>query len=356
MDGGQSSGQGTLRGADPQPARPLSVAAGDPDRERANHSAAGNAPHRISPHQSAPLPAARLRPRSRLRRLRRPPARRSSTSGFRSVESEIDRQADLFDARSAPATSPVPGVPDMLTWLAGWIGVDVRPRLAGGAAAASLDDGCPALSLPRHPARACGARCCCFSAWTRSPLSVAPLPARRPALRSHASGSRRRSSWSTGRSAAGSTSAPAASATLRFSGARASWAAASSTTTRSAGVTRLDTSARRDARPVQRRRLRLHRLRARRPRAHRAAESLGAAPAGPGASGLDAGEAALRAAAHAHRHPGQHRLRRVVGCWPEGVLLNDARLGKATVLSAAPNVDRGPRVGRSRIGAGMRIA
>jgi phage tail-like protein len=43
--------------------------------------------------------------------------------GFRSVESEIDRQADLFDARSAPATSPVAGVPDMLTWLATWIGV-----------------------------------------------------------------------------------------------------------------------------------------------------------------------------------------------------------------------------------------
>ena len=43
--------------------------------------------------------------------------------GFRSVESEIDRQADLFDARSAPAVSPVAGVPDMLTWLAGWIGV-----------------------------------------------------------------------------------------------------------------------------------------------------------------------------------------------------------------------------------------
>jgi len=46
----------------------------------------------------------------------------------------------------------------------------------------------------------------------------------------------------------------------------------------------------------------------------------------------------------------------VVGCWPEGVLLNDARLGRATVLSAAPNVDRGPRVGQSRIGAAMRIA
>jgi len=43
--------------------------------------------------------------------------------GFRSVERQIDNEADLFDARSAPATSPVSGVPDMLTWLASWIGV-----------------------------------------------------------------------------------------------------------------------------------------------------------------------------------------------------------------------------------------
>ena len=46
----------------------------------------------------------------------------------------------------------------------------------------------------------------------------------------------------------------------------------------------------------------------------------------------------------------------VIGCWPEGVLLDSALLGRATVLSAAPNVDPGPRVGRSRIGSGMRIA
>jgi hypothetical protein len=37
------------------------------------------------------------------------------------------------------------------------------------------------------------------------------------------------------------------------------------------------------------------------------------------------------------------------------VVLDAARLGRATVLSAAPDVDRGPRVGRSRVGAGMRI-
>ena len=35
----------------------------------------------------------------------------------------------------------------------------------------------------------------------------------------------------------------------------------------------------------------------------------------------------------------------VVGCWPEGVLLDSARLGRATVFSAAPNIDPGPRLG-----------
>jgi len=46
----------------------------------------------------------------------------------------------------------------------------------------------------------------------------------------------------------------------------------------------------------------------------------------------------------------------VIGCWPEGVVLDTAELGRATVLSAGPNVDQGPRIGRSRLGAGMRIA
>jgi hypothetical protein len=45
----------------------------------------------------------------------------------------------------------------------------------------------------------------------------------------------------------------------------------------------------------------------------------------------------------------------VVGCWPEGVLLNTARLGKATVLSAAPNSDAGPRLGQARVGSATRI-
>ena len=46
----------------------------------------------------------------------------------------------------------------------------------------------------------------------------------------------------------------------------------------------------------------------------------------------------------------------VIGCWPEGVLLDQAQLGRGTVLGAAPNVDPGPRVGQSRIGSGVRIA
>jgi phage tail-like protein len=43
--------------------------------------------------------------------------------GFRSVEQVIDSEARLFDPRSAPAQSAAPGKPDMLTWLASWIGV-----------------------------------------------------------------------------------------------------------------------------------------------------------------------------------------------------------------------------------------
>jgi hypothetical protein len=46
----------------------------------------------------------------------------------------------------------------------------------------------------------------------------------------------------------------------------------------------------------------------------------------------------------------------VVGCWPEGVVLDAARLGHATVLSAGSNVDAGQRLGQGRVGAGARIA
>ena len=46
----------------------------------------------------------------------------------------------------------------------------------------------------------------------------------------------------------------------------------------------------------------------------------------------------------------------VVGCWPEGMMLDAAQLGRGTVLGPAPNIDPGPRIGRSRIGPGARIA
>lgn len=48
---------------------------------------------------------------------------------LRSVERHVDEQARLFDARTAPAT-PVGGARiDFLTWLGGWIGISLDPRL-----------------------------------------------------------------------------------------------------------------------------------------------------------------------------------------------------------------------------------
>jgi phage tail-like protein len=43
--------------------------------------------------------------------------------GFRSVEAAVDNEARFFDVRSAPARSTMPHTPDMLSWLASWIGV-----------------------------------------------------------------------------------------------------------------------------------------------------------------------------------------------------------------------------------------
>jgi phage tail-like protein len=44
---------------------------------------------------------------------------------MRSVESEIDNQARYFDPSSAPATTDVPGGIDFLSWLGGWIGLQL---------------------------------------------------------------------------------------------------------------------------------------------------------------------------------------------------------------------------------------
>ena len=111
--------------------------------------------------------------------------------GFRSVESEIDRQADLFDARSAPATSPVAGAPDMLSWLAGWNRREVRPHLAGCPTSAILDVGSTALSLPRHLAGLTARPPAVFSASSHA-VAVRRHPAGPAARRSSPTGSRRR--------------------------------------------------------------------------------------------------------------------------------------------------------------------
>jgi hypothetical protein len=42
----------------------------------------------------------------------------------------------------------------------------------------------------------------------------------------------------------------------------------------------------------------------------------------------------------------------VVARTPQGVPLDDATLGQGTVLTAPPGLGRGPRVGRTRVGAG----
>ena len=229
--------------------------------------------------------------------------------GFRSVESKIDRQADLFDARSAPATSPVPGVPDMLTWLASWIGVTFdrawpvarrrhllmmaarlypcRGTLPGMRRALLLFLGLDTLAVKRRAA-SCAPPCAPKPReWEPPPLILEHWKIRR---------------WLY--LGAG-----------RLGDAAVLWG--QSITDRSqldnnaqAGVTRLDTSGAATLDPFNAdayaftvfvpgglARTAQQKASVRRP--HR-----------PGASGLDAGQAALRAAAHAHRHPSQHRLRR----------------------------------------------
>jgi len=275
--------------------------------------------------------------------------------GFRSVESEIDRQADLFDARSAPATSPVPGVPDMLTWLASWIGVTFdrawpvarrrhllmmaarlypcRGTLPGMRRALLLFLGLDTLAVKRRAA-SCAPPCAPKPReWQPPPLILEHWKIRR---------------WLY--LGAG-----------RLGDAAVLWG--QSIIDRSqlndnaqAGVTRLDTSGAATLDPFN-------------------ADAYAFTVFVPGGLARTAQQKASVRRLIDQERPAwtQAKLRfvlprmrigiqasvgfdAVVGCWPEGVLLNDARLGKATVLSAAPSVDRGPRVGRSRIGAGMRIA
>ena len=103
-----------------------------------------------------------------------------STAASVRWKAQIDNQADLFDPRSAPAISPVSGNPDMLSWLASWVGVTFdrtwpvarrrrflmeavklypcRGTLPGLRRALLLFLGIDSLTLPRRPA-ICAANC-----------------------------------------------------------------------------------------------------------------------------------------------------------------------------------------------------
>jgi phage tail-like protein len=275
--------------------------------------------------------------------------------GFRSVESEIDRQADLFDARSAPATSPVSGVPDMLTWLASWIGVTFerawpverrrrflmmaarlypcRGTLPGMRRALILFLGLDAFDLKRRRA-SCAPPCVPKQReWEPPPLILEHWKIRRWLYLG--AGRLGDASVLWGQSIMGRSQLDENA---------------------QAGVTRLDVSREATLDPFN-------------------ADAYAFTAFVPGGLARTAQQkASVQRLLDQERPAGtQAKLRfvlprmrigiqasigfdAVVGCWPEGVILNDARLGKATVLSRALNVDVGPRVGRSRIGPGMRIA
>jgi phage tail-like protein len=274
--------------------------------------------------------------------------------GFRSVENQIDRQADLYDPRSAPAESKAKGAPDMLSWLAGWIGVafdrawpaarrrqylmrvaklyPCRGTLPGLRSALLLYLGLDTLAPPRRPA-ACAPNCAPPPPeWRPPPLILEHWKIRRWLFLGAGRLGDAAVLWGEtimGRSQLGD------AARL--------------------GATRLDTSRAAVTDPFN-------------------ADSYAFTVFVPG--GL-ARSAAARAAtqrlldqekpawAKAKLHFVLPRMRigiqanigfdSVVGCWPEGVLLDAARLGRASVLSAGPNVDAGPRLGQSRVGAGARI-
>jgi phage tail-like protein len=275
--------------------------------------------------------------------------------GFRSVEGQIDRQADLFDPRSAPAQSKAPGRPDMLTWLASWIGVvfdrgwsvakrrrylmqaaklyPCRGTLPGLRSALILWLGLDTLNPPRRAAR-CAPNCAPPPpAWRPPPLILEHWKIRRWLFLGAGRLGDAAVLWGEtimGRSQLGNIA--------------------------QLGVTRLDTSLAADTDPFN-------------------AEAYAFTVFVPGglARSASAKSSAQRLIDQQKPAWSQAKLRfvlprmrigiqacvgfdSVVGCWPEGVLLDAARLGRGTVLSAAPNVDAGPRLGLARIGPGIRIA
>jgi phage tail-like protein len=275
--------------------------------------------------------------------------------GFRSVEGQIDRQADLFDPRSAPAEPKAAGTPDMLSWLAGWIGVvfdrawpvarrrrylmqaaklyPCRGTLPGLRSALLLWLGLDSLDPPRRPAP-CAPNCAPPAPpWRPPPLILEHWKIRRWLFLGAGRLGDAAVLWGEtimGRSQLGN------SAQL--------------------GATRLDTTRAATTDPFN-------------------ADAYAFTVFVPGGLARSASAKASAQRLIDEQKPAwsQAKLRfvlprmrigiqasigfdSVVGCWPEGVLLDAARLGRATVLSAAPNVDVGPRLGQARVGPGVRIA
>jgi phage tail-like protein len=275
--------------------------------------------------------------------------------GFRSVERRIDGEADLLDPRSAPATPKAKGVPDMLSWLAGWVGVtfdrswsvprrrDYLRRVAslypcrgtvpGLRSALLLFLGLDTMTVPRRTA-ACAANCAPPPpAWTPPPLILEHWKIRRWLYVGSGRLDNDAVLWGEaimGRSQLG--------------------------TSAQLGHTRLDTTRAATSDPFN-------------------AETYAFTVFVPGGLARTAQSRASIQRLLDNEKPAftQANLRvvlprmrigvqasigfdSVVGCWPEGVLLDEAFLGRATVLSAAPNADAGPRVGSARVGAGARLA
>jgi phage tail-like protein len=275
--------------------------------------------------------------------------------GFRSVEGQIDNQAELFDARSAPATSPVATAPDMLTWLASWVGVTFdrtwpvarrrrylmeaaklypcRGTLAGLRRALLLFLGLDSLKVPSRRA-VCAANCAPPPpAWKPPPLILEHWKIRRWLFLGAGRLGAAAVLWGDtimGRSQLGNTA--------------------------QLGATRLDTTREAVLDPFNKDAYAFTVFvpggLARTPNTRAAAQRMldGEAPAWSAAK--------LRFVLPRMRIGIQACIGfdTVIGCWPEGVLLDQAQLGRATVLSTAPNVDPGSRLGRSRVGGGARIA